>query len=64
MVIESDATVREISDGSERVRLRFDRGGRNVYGGGADVLTKEVRSLFLEVPLHGRQAHVTGFEAS
>ena len=29
-----------------------------------DVLTKEARSLFLEVPLHGRRAHVTGFEAS
>ena len=32
-VIESDATVREISDGSERVSLRFHPGGRNVYGG-------------------------------
>jgi hypothetical protein len=29
-----------------------------------DVLTKAARSLFLEVPLHGRRARVTGFEAS
>ena len=67
MVIESDATVREVSDGSERVRLRFDRGA-GMFTVGCDdlfdVLTKAARSLFLEVPLHGRRARVTGFEAS
>jgi hypothetical protein len=62
VVIESVAAVIEVSDGSERVRLRFDRGV------GMNYMQKQcsniVRGLFREVPLHGRRARVTGFEAS
>jgi hypothetical protein len=51
----------------ERVRLRFDRGAGMstvVMNYMQKQCSNTVRGLFREVPLHGRRACVTGFEAS